>query len=244
MQVVIDGLLTHYQIVGSKQKTLLILPGWMRATNEWLPVAKQFSAEYQVILLDLPGFGKTQKPETTYSIYDYADFVEHFLNKFDEKQVTLLGHSFGGRIGIILGAKTKLITDLLLIDAAGVEKRTTIAKMKIQLFKLAKIFLPKKFVTQLRNKLGSQDYKTAGEMRNIFIKVINEDLSHLLSKISVPTLLLWGNKDEEVPEWKTKLMKKLIPNAKLRVVWGAGHNPHLEKPAEFMEILNDYLKRK
>lgn len=244
MQVVIDGLLTHYHIVGNKQKTLLILPGWMRSTDEWLPVAKQLSAEYQVILLDLPGFGKTQKPETTYSIYDYADFVEHFLNKLDEKQVTLLGHSFGGRIGIILSAKTKLIPDLILIDAAGVEKRTTIAKMKIQFFKLTKILLPKKFVTQLRNKLGSQDYKTAGEMRNIFIKVINEDLSYLLSEISVPTLLIWGNKDEEVPEWKTKLMKELIPNAKLRVVWGAGHSPHLEKPTEFMEILNDYLERK
>src|SRR5438105_4668468 len=171
MQIVVDGLLTHYQTVGDKQKVLLILPGWMCTTDEWLSVAKQLSAEYKVILLDLPGFGKTQKPATTYSIYDYADFVEHFLNKLDEKHVTLLGHSFGGRIGIILSAKTNLITELLLIDAAGIEKRTTIAKLKIQFFKLAKIFLPKHIVTQLRNRLGSRDYKTAGEMRDIFIKV-------------------------------------------------------------------------
>ena len=244
MQIVIDGLLTHYQIVGNKRSVLIILPGWMRTTAEWLPVAKKLSIEYTVILLDLPGFGKTQKPETTYSIYDYADFVEHFLNKLEVKPVTLLGHSFGGRIGIIISAKMKLVTELLLIDAAGVEKRTIIAKMKIQFFKLAKIFLPKQVVTQLRNKLGSRDYKTAGEMRDIFIKVINEDLSYLLSKISVPTLLIWGNNDGEVPEWKIKLMKKLISNAKLRVVWGAAHSPHLEKPTEFMEILYDYLKRK
>jgi pimeloyl-ACP methyl ester carboxylesterase len=66
----------------------------------------------------------------------------------------------------------------------------------------------------------------------------------LLYKISAPTLIIWGNKDLEVPEWKTKEMKKLIPHNTLRVVWESGHSPQLEKPKEFIEIVQDYLKIK
>lgn len=244
MQIVVDGLLTHYETVGNKPKTILILHGWMRSLEEWLPVAKQLSEEYKVILLDLPGFGKTQKPETDFSIYDYATFVQHFLEKLEINKLSLLGHSFGGRIGIIMASKTNLITHLVLVDAAGVEKRTLIAKVKIGIFKLAKLFMPKSVITKLRNKLGSQDYKSAGAMRPIFLKVINEDLTYLLRDISPPTLLIWGNKDTEVSEWKTKKMKRLIPHAKLRVVWGSAHSPHLEKPVELNAILSEYLMKK
>ena len=241
MQAVVDGLLTHYEVIGDKPKTILILHGWMRSLNEWIPVAKKLSDDYTVILLDLPGFGGTALPEKSFSIYDYAEFVAHFLQKREIKKITLVGHSFGGRIGIILGAKTDLITNLVLVDAAGVEKRTLFAKIKISFFKFAKLFLSKKLTNKLRNKLGSRDYKSAGAMRDIFIKVVNEDLSYLLPKIAIPTLLIWGNKDSEVAEWKTKKMKRLIKNSKLRVVWGSDHSPHLEKPKEFMEILDDYL---
>jgi len=241
MQIVVDGLLTHYQSIGDKPKKLLILPGWMHTSDAWLSIAKALSEKYAVVILDLPGFGKTQKPDTTYSIYDYATFVQHFLDKIEAKHVTLLGHSFGGRLGIILAAKTDYVTNLVLVDAAGVEKRSTGAKIKIMFFKFIKIFLPKHTVEKLRGNVGSQDYKTSGEMREIFIKVINEDLTYLLSEIVTPTLLIWGNNDMEVPEWKTKLMKKSIPRVKLRVVWGSGHNPQSEKPKEFMEILTEYL---
>jgi len=242
MQIVKDGLLTHYQTIGDKRETVLILHGWMRSINEWLPTALQLKEKYRVVVLDLPGFGSTQMPEKAYSIYDYATFVEHFLDKLEIKKVTLIGHSFGGRIGIIIAAKTDRINNLILVDAAGVEQRSFFAKIKIAFFKSAKVVLPESLVERLRYQLGSPDYKSAGAMRTIFLKVINEDLSYLLSKISVKTLLIWGNKDTEVPEWKTRKMKKLIRDSKLRVVWGSGHDPHLEKPKEFFEILKDYLE--
>jgi len=241
MQIVVDGILTHYEVVGDKPDTMLILHGWMRSLNEWMPVARQLSDRYRVVLLDLPGFGKTQKPEKDFSIYDYAEFVEHFLKKLEIRHVTFLGHSFGGRIGIILASKTNIVNDLILVDAAGVEKRTLFAKIKIAFFKLAKLFLTETMTNKLRDRLGSRDYKSAGALRSIFVKVVNEDLSYLLPNISAPTLLIWGNKDSEVAEWKTRRMKKLIPKSHLRVVWGSDHSPHLEKPAELMDILKEYL---
>lgn len=241
MQMVVDGILTHYESIGQKPKKLLILPGWMHTTNEWLTVAKQLSEQYTVILLDLPGFGKTEMPKTVYSIKDYSEFVLLFLQKMAIDTTTLMGHSFGGRISIIIAANTDIVERLVLVDAAGIEKRTTIAKLKISLFKCIKVFLPKKYIDKLRNQIGSRDYKSAGKMRDIFVKIINEDLTYLLPKIAVPTLLVWGNNDTEVEHWKIKLMKKLIPHSQLKVVWSAAHSPHVEKPDVFMVIIKDFL---
>ncbi len=242
MQIVVEGILVNYQAIGEKNKPVfLILHGWKRSIREWLPVAKQISQKYCVVLLDLPGFGDTHTPQGTFSIYDYSKFVEHFLEKLEIKKVTLLGHSFGGRIGIILGAKTKRLEKLILVDAAGVEKRSTAAKVKIFFFKSIKHFLPKQITERLRQLLGSPDYKTSGALRQTFIKVINEDLTYLLPEITIPTVLIWGSRDREVPLWKIKRMKKMIPNSNLRVVWEAGHSPYMEKPKEFMEILQENI---
>ena len=240
MQIVVDGVLTNYEIIGNKPKTLIILHGWMRSLNEWLPIAKELSNHYQVILLDLPGFGKTVLPQTDYSIYEYADFVERFLDKLGIHKVSLLGHSFGGRIGIILAAKRNRINNLILVDAAGVEELSNIAKLKIATFKSARLVVPKPYAENLRNKFGSSDYKSSGAMRNIFLKTINEDLSYLLPQIDVPTLLIWGNKDTEISESKIRKMNKLIKDSTLRIVWESGHSPHLEKPKELIEILEEY----
>jgi len=243
MQAVVDGILTHYEIIGKKPKKLLILHGWMRSYDEWIPLANKISDLYEIILLDLPGFGKTAMPDNTFSIYDYATFADHFLDKIEVNKVTFLGHSFGGRIGIILSAKTNKITDLILVDAAGIEKRSRIALLKITIFKLAKRILPSRLVEKLRNSIGSPDYKSAGALRPIFLKVINEDLSYLLPKIEQSTLIVWGNKDTEVSEWKTRKMKKLIKHSILKVIWGSGHNPHIDKLNELTDAILDFIKQ-
>src|SRR5579862_7722800 len=148
MQIVVDGLLTNYERLGNKAQKLLILPGWMHSVDEWIPIGKQLSDKYEVILLDLPGFGKTQRPEITYSIYAYADFVEHFLDKLEIKQTTLMGHSFGGRLGIILASKTTKVSNLILVDSPAVEKKNNATKLLITINKLlilpVKLFFPKK----------------------------------------------------------------------------------------------------
>lgn len=244
MQVVIDGILTNYQVVGDKKKTLLILHGWQRSLSEWLPVAKQLSEHYKVVLLDLPGFGQTPRPQKSYTIYDYATFVEHFLTKLDITKVTLMGHSFGGRIGIILGAKTDILSELILVDSAAVEKKSLTVKLKVAINKAAilpfKLLFPKN-VEALKTKFGSDDYQSSGPMRDIFINTVNADLTPLLKEVRVKTLVIWGEKDPIRQLSEGKLITKKINGAELRIVWEAGHSPYLEKPKDFMNILEEYL---
>jgi pimeloyl-ACP methyl ester carboxylesterase len=142
-----------------------------------------------------------------------------------------MGHSFGGRVAILLNAKR-----LILVDAAGLEFKM----LKAKIFGLAADYL--RWIPQnIKNMFGSPDYKSSGPMRKIFVKVVNQDLSKEMSEIRCPTLIIWGEKDLVLPISQAKIIKETVGGAILRVVWGADHWPHLSKQKEFLEILNDYL---
>lgn len=240
-KLVVQGILTNYEQIGSGKKMLVILHGWQQSLNEWLPIAQGLQKEYTILLFDLPGFGTTPRPKQSWDIYEYAHFVELCLEKLDIKKYSLVGHSFGGRISIILASKSDQIEKLILIDSAGLEKKTLITTLKIVLSRLFAFLLPELTREQLRAILGSDDYQTAGNMRDIFKKVVRQDLRHLLSKITAPTCIIWGDRDEQVPVTQTKIYHTCIKNSRVRIVWDCGHNPHLENPHELLTILQENL---
>ncbi len=242
MQTVINGLLTYYEAHGDMSKPcLLVLHGWQRSSRDWKHVAETLSSSYYVILLDLPGFGGTAHPQATFGTYDYADFVEAFTKKLEINTFSLMGHSFGGRVGIVIGSKTTLLKKLILVDSAGTEKMHPLYKLLLSLIKPLFKVLPKPIVNRLKMLISSTDYLKAGEMKEIFKKVIAEDLSHLLDDINVPTLVIWGNEDKILPVSTTKLFRKRIKDCRVRIVWGAGHHPHVEKEEVFVEIVTEFL---
>lgn len=247
MQVVVNNILTNYTIINPEEQNkenLLILHGWKRSLQEWIPVANYLSKKYRVLLLDLPGFGGTVLPDSPFDIYTYADFTKDFLKKLNIEKCILMGHSFGGRIGIILAANSDLITKLVLVDSAGFEQKSLFIKIKLNISKCLKPILkilPSKLKKAGLDVIGSNDFKNAGVLRETFKRVTNENLTPLLKKIKFPVLVIWGEKDDVLSVTHTKIVKKYIPNAKVRIVWNTGHSPYLDKPNEFISILNDDL---
>lgn len=153
------------------------------------------------------------------------------------KNVTLVCHSFGGRVGIKLSAKYGyLIKNLILIDSAGIRpKRDFVYYLKIYRHKmLTKL--------KIRHEAGSNDYKKLrGTIRETFKNVVNEDLSPYLSKIKVKTLIIWGNKDKDTPIYMAKKLNKKISNSRLIVLKGCGHFAYVERHTLFCEIVEKYL---
>lgn len=243
MQIAVRDILVNYEIVGEKNKeTLVILHGWGRNLRDWLAIAQILSSKYKVVLLDLPGFGGTSFPNgAVWGIQDYVEFILDFLNKLDIKKPILLGHSLGGRIGIVMGAKEGLLKKLVLVDAAGVAQRTLKERISTLIFKLTKRVMPGFIISWIRDMLGSEDYIKAGPLRKTLVKVVNENLKRLLPKINCETLIIWGEKDSNQEIRYAKEMVEKIPNARLRVVWEAGHNPQLEKPKDFARIIKEEL---
>ena len=154
----------------------------------------------------MPGFGKSQLPPTAWDTSDYAQFVTAFLEKFDIPKVHLIGHSFGGRISIIISAEhPEKVDKLILVDSAGIKPRRTVKYyLRVGVAKVGKsIRRCGKYGVLVANamsaRVGSKDYQDAGDMRATLVKVVNQDLRALLPRITASTLLIWGEDDKDTP---------------------------------------------
>lgn len=246
MQTVVSGVLTSYRTFGrGNKKNILILHGWGQSSKNWEYIGRALSKNYNVFLLDLPGFGDSSIPEAPFNTEDYSNFVRQFIKKIIKRKIILIGHSFGGKIAIKLASKNPAdIEKLFLISPSGIESRSVITNLKIILAKIIKIALfwaPKNFKNLLLQKFGSRDYVNSGEMKETFIKTVKEMVVDDAKSIRVPTIIIWGENDEEVDLKNSKKLKQLIDISILRVVWGQGHSVNIESPDKLLAILNDYV---
>lgn len=218
---------------------IIVLHGWQSSKEKWNKVKEIIGREgIEMIVPDLPGFKPETKLDHSWNLDNYLDWVEKLVErKKNSNDLTepffLLGHSFGGRISIKFAVKHPLkLKGLILVSSAGIrDRKRSVSKLAF----LNKFnFLPgysylRKFF--YRFIVRKTDYlKTEGAMRETFRDVIKEDLRHLLSKIKVRTLILWGEKDKITPMSDANLMKKEIENSELKVLGGIGHAPYIEDP--------------
>lgn len=246
MRVGINGLQINFHCFGSGQP-VVILHGWGDDSRSWYPLAESLSAHRQVVLLDLPGFGASDLPPHAWGMADYSNAVASFCNELELSHPVVAGHSHGGKIACHLAATTSLCKGLILVSPSGATKRSLLVQAKIAAYKAAKLALNhagqrgKHLLSRAQQALGSSDYGQAGAMRPSFIRLVNETLFPLLPGISIPTLIIWGSEDKTLPLETSKVFRSAVPNSYIRVVWGAGHFPHLEARDELAEIFNEYF---
>jgi len=239
----------------AEQETILILHGWGASSLSWKRVKELLdNLGFLTITPDLPGFGQEPEPAKTWNIDNYVEWVNQFCLRNNLESFILLGHSFGGRLAIKFAVKyPEKIKKLILFSAAGVTPRPKARLSLLKLFsKAANIILSlpvlNLFKKPLRkvfyNLLGTRDYYFLSSriMLETFKKVVEEDLSSFLKKISVPTFIVWGEKDTLTPVQDAKLMNKEIPGSALKIIPDGSHYLHTREPEKLVEAIRDFLK--
>ena len=247
----IDGLEVNYIDEGTG-RPLVFLHGWgTSAANMW-PLAEAFSERHRVIVLDFPGFGESVRPEATWKVMDYAQFLVKFLAELGiERPHALIGHSFGGRVSIkALGTGLLESDKLILIDSAGVKPSDSMRKLAYKLIaKSGKAALSapglRRFSSKARAKLyesaGSTDYMNAEGMRDILIATVGEDLKENAKTITVPTLIVWGSEDKETPLSDARFFHTASAGSQLKIIQGAGHFAHTDAPRKVARFMREFL---
>jgi len=253
MEIVVNGIKTNYAITGEGDN-IVVLQGWGTTVELYSGLCSHLSKSHRVCILDLPGAGKTDEPLKAMCADDYADFVLAFLGAVGIKEASLIGHSNGGRIAIKLATRPDIpliIHKIVLMDSAGiVREKTAKQKRKARVYKLGKAFFSSAPVKalfpnaleKLKQKHGSEDYRNATPvMRDTLVRLVNEDLRHLLPEIKKPTLLIWGENDTATPLSDGQLMEKMIPDSGLITVKGTGHYVYLEQPDFIYRVLDSFF---
>ena len=225
----IDGISVNY-IDEGEGETVLLLHGWGANITLYQSIVDTLKQGRRVLALDMPGFGKTPEPERPWCVDDYVDFVLKFILSFNLEKISVVVHSFGGRVFFKMNAKENLpftIERAVLIDSAGIlPKKTVGQKVSLRCYKIGRAFMSTKVmhflypdaVEDMRRKRGSSDYNSATPlMRDTLVKVVNEDLEPLIHLVKCPTLLIWGDLDTATPIEDARRMEELIADAGLVV---------------------------
>lgn len=252
MNKTVCGLNINYSDSGEGD-IVLLLHGWGSNITLFEQTVAVLQKKYRVLAMDMPGFGQSDEPKEPWCVDDYVDFVLEFLKDYKPEKITVLGHSFGGRV-IIKMCSRKLpfeIEKVILVDSAGVKpKKTFQQKAKQSIYKATKSIYSSAAVQKmfpdalenLRKRNGSADYNAASPvMRQTLVKVVNEDLTELMPNVKAPTLLVWGTADDATPLSDALIMEKLMPEAGLVKFEGAGHYSFLECAPQFGRVLASFM---
>ena len=243
----IDKLKIAYLVEGTGSPVVL-LHGWGAEANTFKSVFNSLLISHQVYALDLPGFGLSEIPPKAWDASDYAKLLSVFFDKLNINKAHLIGHSYGGRISIVMAAEEPDKVDkLILVDSAGIiPRRGAKYYMKIGLSKIGRLMrncgtLGNSLSDRIAQRLGSKDYREAGLMRATLVKSVNQNLRPLLPKIAASTLLIWGEHDQDTPVSDGKIMEQEIQDAELVILKDAGHYSFLDQSQQFCQIVSNFL---
>lgn len=250
MIIELSDIKVNYTVSGNGPD-MILMHGWGCQASTLASIEKVAAETHTIYNIDFPGFGSSDEPSDVWGVENYAGMLRQFVEKLNIKNPVLLGHSFGGRVGIVYASQYP-IDKLILVDAAGVKpKRSLKYYIKVYSFKTMKRLVPllmgrkkaAEYIESQRAKRGSADYSSSSPMmRAIMSKVVNEDLRHLMPRIEAPTLLIWGENDTATPMRDARIMEKLIPGAGLVSFPGCGHYSFLDNTIQFAAVLRSFLR--
>jgi pimeloyl-ACP methyl ester carboxylesterase len=246
----------HSIRLGTSGPLVVMLHGWGRSLDSLRPLGELLATSCQVLLLDLPGFGNSPRPQQAsndgggWSTIDYCERVKSFLDEEGATRFVLLGHSFGGRIAVRLAHRyPEIVQSLILIGAAGLKRDRSLGEQIKVRFIRALVSSAKKidgavgtrlFQHYLAGRVGSRDYQAAGELRRTFVKTVNEDLASEARALKHAALLLWGTEDTETPVDVARKYNALLRNSELYLFPNKGHEPFADVGAH---LLCGYIER-
>lgn len=238
----IDGINVNYIDFGnSKKDAIVLLHGWGQNIEMMKMLGEPFEKDFRIIAVDFPGFGLSDEPKEAIGVDGYTLIIEKLLKKLNVQNPILIGHSFGGRVSIKYASKNKVKKLILLSPALrGHDKKGLKTKV---LKSLKKVPVIKELEGWAKNHIGSRDYKAASPiMKQVLVLTVNEDLSSDAEKIKVPTILIYGDMDLEVPYEDTKEYERLIEDCGLIIYEGCTHYAYLERLGQTINIINNFIR--
>lgn len=261
----LQGLQVHYRDEGQGMP-IVLLHGTAASLHTWDDWTQTLQKQYRVIRLDLPAFGLTGPNAThDYSLENYSNFLNEFLNQLAIDSCYLAGNSLGGAIAWYhAAAYPQRVKKMVLLNPAGYvsgSKKPFVFRLAATpvLNQIIRYVSPKSFIAHNLQQVYFDDSKIAPGLvdryfeltlrtgnRTAFIERVKsqrKDQTERLKQIQCPTLILWGKEDTWIPVAHGQRFVEDLPNAELVVMEETGHVPMEERPTESLVPVLTFLKK-
>lgn len=260
----------HVDVLG-RGPPIVLIHGFAGSAFSWRYWAQDLAQDHSVVLVDLKGHGSAPAPrDGRYSPADHADLVYRHLVHEDLSDVTLVGHSMGGAVALLVALRcldagdARVSRMALVAGAAFPQPLPPFIKMaRGPLSRIVAGLIPKRGLVRrilraiVHDPAGVSESQVLGyseplrrRAHRIAIletaaQLVPEDSEAITSRfpeIHLPTLLLWGDHDHVVPLWVGERLAEVLPHATLRVLDHCGHLPAEEKSTESLQVFREFLR--
>lgn len=247
----------RYLEAGQSENNLVLLHGLGASANRWEPVISYLSKKFHLIIPDLIGYGYSDKPQDNYTINFFVNFLTDFLEKINIKKTGIVASSLGGQIAAECAiSQNNSFEKLVLVSPSGINPRLSPTMDK---YMLAMIRPDKQRTLHAFKQMVGPNKEVDSKIIDDFIQRINlpntkmaimstllelknaEPLLDRLPKISIPTLVVWGNYDSVIPFRYAKIFVSSIKGCQFIEMNGCGHTPFAEEPQKFSEVVLEFL---
>jgi pimeloyl-ACP methyl ester carboxylesterase len=246
----------HYKTLGTGKTALVFVHGWTADMSSWRYQVPAFDGKVRMVLVDLPGHGKSDKPEIDYTMDVFAKAVDAVLTDAGVEKAVLAGHSMGTPVvRQYYRNYPKKVLGLIAVDGR-LQRFNNVTPESIKKFaeyfdgpdfkekagKFIDAMLTKATPAEVRKHL-KDTYPTAP--KHVAVSAMKAMLDPSIwkddpIKVPVQTILAKG------PNWTAeyeKYVRKLAPEIDYQTMEGVGHFLMMEKPKEFNAIMMAFLKK-
>ncbi|MFC1971758.1 alpha/beta fold hydrolase [Chloroflexota bacterium] len=251
-KIKVDGRDVRYYTAGQGDPLLVIHGGGGDAAT-WLKNVSALADKYTVYVPDLPGFGDSQPLDGDYYIPELVEFTDNFTKRLGLERFHLIGHSIGGGVALKYALESPhKIRKLVLVSSLCLGREIA---LWVRIACLPARYIGSVLLTVLKgirwllltllSPIGCVlHFPSTSVNFGSSITTLKEQtlvLAHRLSAIVMPTLVVWGAKDQIVPVRHAYAAAQVIPDCQLKVFENRGHNVHRDEIAEFSRLLNRFL---
>ncbi len=250
----LDGAKVHYTVTGNAEPTLVFVHGWACDETVWNEQTAEFGREIRCITVDLPGHGRSDKPEMPYTMHLYARAIDAVLRDAKVSSAILVGHSNG--VPVIRQFYREFpgsVRALVIVDGAlrPLADAATIKKFLEPFHGPDYPQLASKFVEgltrsikdeALRERIGATILRTP---QNVSVSELESTTDPELwkpDKIDVPVLMIMAKQPAWTSEYE-KFVRDLVPHLDYQMWENVSHFIMMERPHEFNDALRTWLKK-
>ena len=266
-----ENVLINYEVFGDGPTPILFLHGFGASLNSWNDIKNFFPLDkFKLFLIDLKGFGFSSKPkDNEYTIENQAKIISAFIEKNNLHNVVVIGHSYGGGVGILLQLELtkqgkELIDKLILIDGAAyindlpffikilripiLNRLSFLSSSRYRaIYTLKRLFFDREKITE--EKINR--YATFFSEQNShysFVKAAKQivpnkydSLTNEYKNIKIPVQIIWGKNDPIIPMETASKLNLIFPKSRLEIISDCGHIPQEECPEQTYKIIDKFL---
>ena len=242
--IVIESGMVHYEALG-RGRPLIFIHGWLGSWRYWVPTMDDLSDRYRTYALDLWGFGDSDRRRDGYSLDEYVELVQQFMDQMGIWRAPLVGHALGGVVALqYANAAPERVEQVMAVSLpveAGAIARSLASLSGTDKDVVVRILGRRQAASYPEVHLEASKMDAVAVVNSVQA-VMRTDLRAGLDAVKVPVLLVHGKNDPLIQPPTDESLDRSDGNVRTISFDGSRHFPMLEEGNKFNRLLRQFLE--